>query len=79
MTLRRITAAEVRNQQKKEEREREIKRKRESEGKETQPKVRGDRNIFHDWIRHCKFTSFLTLLIIKSKKKTEKGKIKKKF
>ena len=37
------------------EREREIKRKREREGKEPQPKERGDRNIFHDWIRQCNF------------------------
>ena len=78
MTLRHITAAEVRNQQKR--REREIKRKREREGKETQSKERGDRKIFHDWIRHCNFTSFLTLLINKSnRKKLKKAKLKKSF
>ena len=54
MTLRHITAAEVRNQQK----DRELKREREREGKEPQLKQReGDRNIFHDWIRHCNFRS----------------------
>ena len=54
VTLRHITAAEVRNQQR--EREREIKREREREGKVPQPKERkGDRNIFYDWIRHCNF------------------------
>ena len=43
MTLRHITATEVRNQQK-----REIKREREREGKEPQPKERGGgSNIFH--------------------------------
>ena len=53
VTLRHITAAEVRNQQKK---EREIKRQREREGKEPQPNERkGDKNIFYDWIRHCNF------------------------
>ena len=57
VTLRHITAAEVRNQQR--ERERELKRKREREGKETQPNERGDRNIFHDWIRHCKFSNLV--------------------
>ena len=50
VTLRHITAAEVWNQQ------REIKRDREREGKETQPRERkGGRNIFYDWIRHCNF------------------------
>ena len=67
VTLRHITAAEMRNQQREREREREIKREPEREGKEPQPKEReGDRNIFHDWIRHCNLTSFLTLLINKS-------------
>ena len=51
VTLRHITAAEVRNQQK--ERLREIKRERERQGKEPHPKeMEEDRNIFHDWIRH---------------------------
>ena len=54
VTLRHITAAEERNEQK--EREREIKRERERGGKEPQPKEReGDRKIFHYWIRHCNF------------------------
>ena len=53
--LRHITAAEVRNQRER-EREKKIKREQEREGKEPQPKEReGDRNIFHDWIRHCNF------------------------
>ena len=75
VTLRYITAAEVRNQQK----EREIKREREIEGKEPQPKEReGYRNIFHDWIRHCNLISFLTLLINKSyRKRLKKTKLKK--
>ena len=48
VTLRHITAAEVRNQQ------REIKREREREGNAPQPKEReGDRKIFHDCIRNC--------------------------
>ena len=38
LTIRHITAAEVRNQQREREREREIKREREREGKELQPK-----------------------------------------
>ena len=52
VTLRHITAAEVRIQQK----EREIKSEREKEGKEPQTRERkGGRNIFYDWIRHCNF------------------------
>ena len=76
VTLRHITAAEVRNEQREREREREreIKREREREGKEPQPKEREENIIGFDTAT----SSFLTLLISKSYKKTEEGKIKEK-
>ena len=54
MTLRHITAAEVRQQQRERERERDRVReiKSEQERKGILPTERKrDRNIFHDWIR----------------------------
>ena len=62
MTLRHITAAEMRNQH----REREIKREQEGEGKEPQPKKREKETGISSMIEFDIATSrFLTLLINK--------------
>ena len=78
VTLRHITAAEVRNQQKK--RAREIKRERERKGKEPKPREREKETGISSMIGFdTASSSFLTLLINKSYRKKLKGKIKKKF
>ena len=58
MTLRHITAAEERHQQRERERERERERDRVREIKTRKGNLterETDRNIFHNWIRQCNF------------------------
>ena len=81
MTLRHLTAAEVRHQQERErEREREIKRERERQKSQTdrEQKRERERGIFPMMGFDYATSSFLALLVNKSYRKNKESKIKKK-
>ena len=79
MTLRHITAAEVRHQQRERERVRErTKLEREREGKEPQPKEREEETGISSMIEFDTATSSNQTLLI-NHIETEKGKIEKTF